>query len=79
MPVEIAFGWKRRFKELFDSDYFKATLYSIAAISRLMTSVHSNLAQSHQYALLKTTSQRHCIINVRHDHGYGLDAVTWIC
>jgi hypothetical protein len=28
------------------------------------------------YALLKTTSQRHCISNVRHDHGYGLDAVT---
>jgi hypothetical protein len=26
-------------------------------------------------ALLKTTSQRHCISNVRHDPGYGLDAV----
>jgi hypothetical protein len=28
-----------------------------------------------QYALLKTTSQCHCISNVRHDPGYGLDAV----
>jgi hypothetical protein len=27
--------------------------------------VHSKLSQSHQYALLKTTSQRHCISNVR--------------
>jgi hypothetical protein len=33
----------------------KATLFD-AAISRLMTSVHSNLVQSRQYALLKTTS-----------------------
>jgi hypothetical protein len=32
--------------------------------------------QSRQYVLLKTTSQRHCISNVRHDPGYGLDAVT---
>jgi hypothetical protein len=40
-----------------------------AAISRLMTSVHSKLVQSRQYALLKTTSQRHCISNVRHDPG----------
>jgi hypothetical protein len=47
-----------------------------AAISRLMTSVHSKLVQSRQYALLKTTSQRRCISNVRHDPGYGLDAVT---
>jgi hypothetical protein len=46
-----------------------------AAISRLMTSVHSKLSQSRQYALLKTTSQRHCISNVRHDPGYSLDAV----
>jgi hypothetical protein len=44
--------------------------------SRLMTSVHSNLVQSRQYALLKTTSQRHCISNVRHDPGYSLDAMT---
>jgi hypothetical protein len=41
-----------------------------------MTSVHSNLVQSDQYALLKKTSQRHCISNVRHDSGYSLDAVT---
>jgi hypothetical protein len=34
------------------------------------------VSRSRQYALLKTTSQRHCISNVRHDHGYGLDAVT---
>jgi hypothetical protein len=26
--------------------------------------------------LLKTTSQRHCISNVRHDPGYSLDDVT---
>jgi hypothetical protein len=44
--------------------------------SRLMTSVHSKPVQTGQYALLKTTSQRHCISNVRHDAGYGLDAVT---
>jgi hypothetical protein len=36
--------------------------------------MHSNLVQRRQYALLKSTSQRHCISNVR--HGYGLDAVT---
>jgi hypothetical protein len=47
-----------------------------AAILRLMTSVHSKLSRSCQYALLKTTSQRHWISNVRHDPGYGLDAVT---
>jgi hypothetical protein len=47
-----------------------------AAISRLMTAEHSYLVQSRQYALWKTTSQRHCISNVRHDPGYGLDAVT---
>jgi hypothetical protein len=47
-----------------------------AAISRLMMSVHSNLVQSRQYALLKTTSQRYCISNVHNDTGYGLDAVT---
>jgi hypothetical protein len=41
-----------------------------------MTSVHSKLVQSCQYALLKSTSQRHCISNVRRDPGYGLDAVT---
>jgi hypothetical protein len=43
-----------------------------------MTSVHSNLDQSRQYALLKAMSQRrrHCISNVRHDPVYGLDAVT---
>jgi hypothetical protein len=42
----------------------KATLTVFdAAISRLMTSVHSKLVQSRQYALLKTTSQRHCISN----------------
>jgi hypothetical protein len=35
--------------------------------SRLMTSVHSKLVQSRQHTLLKTTSQRHCISNVRHD------------
>jgi hypothetical protein len=28
-------------------------------------SVHSKLVQSRQYALLKTTSQRHCISNIR--------------
>jgi hypothetical protein len=41
-----------------------------------MTSVHSKPVQTGQYALLKITSQRHCISNVRHDPGYGLDAVT---
>jgi hypothetical protein len=50
---------------------FKATLYS-----RSMTSVHSKPVQTGQYALLKTTSQRHCISNVRHDPGYSLDDVT---
>jgi hypothetical protein len=48
--------------------HVKATVFD-AAISRLMTSVHLNLVQSHQYALLKTTSQRHCISNLRHDPG----------
>jgi hypothetical protein len=49
-----------------------------AAISRLMTSVHSKLVQSRQYALLTTTSQRHCISNVCHDPGCP-DDVAWIC
>jgi hypothetical protein len=50
-----------------------------AAISSLMTSVNSKLVQCRWYALLKTTSQRHCISNVRHDPGYsaGLNTV-WL-
>jgi hypothetical protein len=54
--------------------FYGHTVFDVA-ISRL-TSVHSKLVQSRQYTLLKTTSQRHCISNVRHDPGYGLDVMT---
>jgi hypothetical protein len=52
----------------------------------LMMSVHSNLVQSHQYALLQTTShsQRHCITRQQRMPWPWLrpgcrDDVTWIC
>jgi hypothetical protein len=56
----------------------KNTSNMAATIGDVMDDVtcKSSIVQSRQYTLLKTTSQRHCISNVRHDPDYGLDAMT---